>query len=89
MEIFTRFHMKSSKNNGQEFWYLLPREKNLQFEMKKYQLSARFWRLIKPNRGILLQSLIGAFVFSVLGLSMSIYVGKLVDNVLPGGNLIF
>jgi ATP-binding cassette subfamily B protein len=34
-----------------------------------------------------LQSLAGALVFSVLGLAMSIYVGKLVDTVLPGGNL--
>jgi ATP-binding cassette, subfamily C, bacteriocin exporter len=49
--------------------------------------QVRFWRLLKPNRGILVQSLIGSLVFSVLGLSMSIYVGKLVDNVLPGGNL--
>lgn len=54
---------------------------------EKTSTPVRFWRLIKPNRSILLQSLIGALVFSVLGLSMSIYVGKLVDNVLPGGNL--
>jgi ATP-binding cassette, subfamily C, bacteriocin exporter len=53
----------------------------------KISTSVHFWRLIKPNRGILLQSLTGALVFSILGLSMSIYVGKLVDNVLPGGNL--
>jgi ATP-binding cassette subfamily B protein len=59
------------------------------FEVRNEKVSAttRFWQLIKPNRSILLQSLIGALVFSVLGLSMSIYVGKLVDNVLPGGNL--
>ena len=54
---------------------------------EKKSLSGRFWRLIKPCRGILLQSLAGALVFSILGLAMSIYVGKLVDNVLPGGNL--
>jgi ABC-type bacteriocin transporter len=54
---------------------------------EKTSTPVRFWRLIKPNSGILLQSLIGALVFSVLGLSMSIYVGKLVDNVLPGGNM--
>lgn len=54
---------------------------------EKVSLSERFWRLIKPSRAILLQSLVGALVFSVLGLAMSIYVGKLVDNVLPGGNL--
>jgi len=59
------------------------------FEVRneKISTSKRFWQLIRPNRSILLQSLIGALVFSVLGLSMSIYVGKLVDNVLPGGNL--
>jgi len=54
---------------------------------EKVSTSVRFWNLIKPNRSILLQSLIGALVFSVLGLAMSIYVGKLVDNVLPGGNM--
>jgi ATP-binding cassette subfamily B protein len=53
---------------------------------EKISTPTRFWRLIKPNRSILLQSLVGALVYSVLGLSMSIYVGKLVDNVLPGGN---
>ncbi len=54
---------------------------------EKISTQTRFWNIIKPNRGILLQSLTGALVFSVLGLAMSIYVGKLVDNVLPGGNL--
>ena len=54
---------------------------------EKVSIQTRFWKLIKPSRGILLQSLTGALVFSVLGLTTSIYVGKLVDNVLPGGNL--
>jgi len=54
---------------------------------EKVSTNVRFWSLIKPSRSILLQSLAGALVFSVLGLAMSIYVGKLVDNVLPGGNL--
>jgi ABC-type bacteriocin transporter len=53
----------------------------------KVSTGVRFWRLIKPNKSILIQSLAGALVFSVLGLSMSVYVGKIVDNVLPGGNL--
>jgi ATP-binding cassette, subfamily C, bacteriocin exporter len=59
------------------------------FEIKNEKVSTRvrFWNLIRPNKSILLQSLTGALVFSVLGLATSIYVGKLVDNVLPGGNL--
>jgi ATP-binding cassette subfamily B protein len=54
---------------------------------EKVSTQVRFWNLVKPHRSILLQSLTGALVFSVLGLAMSIYVGKLVDTVLPGGNL--
>ena len=49
-------------------------------------LQKRLWQLVKPNSGILIQALFGAFAFSVLGLSLSIYVGKIVDVVLPGGN---
>jgi ATP-binding cassette, subfamily C, bacteriocin exporter len=65
---------------------LAPGEK---FTIKNERIStpSRFWNLIKPSRNVLLQALIGALVFSVLGLAMSIYVGKLIDNVLPGGNL--
>jgi ATP-binding cassette, subfamily C, bacteriocin exporter len=59
------------------------------FIVRKEQVptKTRLFGLIKPNRSILIQSLVGALVFSVLGLSTSIYVGRLVDNVLPGGNL--
>jgi ATP-binding cassette, subfamily C, bacteriocin exporter len=53
---------------------------------EKISTQARFWNLIKPSKPILIQTLTGALVFSVLGLATSIYVGKLVDNVLPGGN---
>jgi ATP-binding cassette subfamily B protein len=49
--------------------------------------GSRFMKLIRPNRSVLIQSLFGALVFSVLGLGMSVYMGKLVDHVLPGGNL--
>jgi ATP-binding cassette subfamily B protein len=63
-----------------------PGEK-LTVKNEKISIRVRFWNLIKPNRSILLQSLTGALVFSVLGLATSIYVGKLVDSVLPGGNL--
>ena len=53
---------------------------------KKITSQTRFYQLIKPNSSVLLQALAGALLFSVLGLGMSLYVGKLVDNVLPGGN---
>jgi ATP-binding cassette, subfamily C, bacteriocin exporter len=53
---------------------------------EKKPTSLRLWHLVKPNAGVLSQALIGAVIFSVLGLSTAIYVGKLVDNVIPSGN---
>ncbi len=53
---------------------------------EKVPILLRLWQLMKPNIGILLQALVGALVFSILGLSMSLYVGRLVDHVIPGGN---
>lgn len=46
----------------------------------------RFWDLVQPHKTILVQALIGAIVFTVLGLAMSIYVQKITDFVLVDGN---
>ncbi len=54
---------------------------------EKKSTSLRLWQLLKPNASVLLQALCGAVLFSVLGLSTAIYIGKLVDHVLPGGNM--
>ena len=47
----------------------------------------RFWQLFRPHRSALVQSLFGAVIVSVLGLSTSIYVGKITDYVLIDGNV--
>ena len=49
-------------------------------------VSTRIWQLVKPHRSVLIQALAGAIVFSVLGLAMSLYVGKIVDHVIPEDN---
>ncbi|AWK07366.1 peptidase C39 [Flavobacterium crocinum] len=46
----------------------------------------RFWSLIQPHKTILIQALVGAIVFTVLGLAMSIYIQKITDYVLVDGN---
>jgi ATP-binding cassette subfamily B protein len=46
----------------------------------------RFWYLLQPHRTVLFQALFGAMIYTVLGLSTSIYVQKIVDNVLVDGN---
>lgn len=53
----------------------------------KVSATKRFWRLVQPHKTVLLQALVGAVVFTVLGLSTSIYVQKITDYVLVGGNL--
>ncbi|OXA84080.1 peptidase domain-containing ABC transporter [Flavobacterium hercynium] len=47
----------------------------------------RFWNLIQPHKTILLQALVGAILFTVLGLAMSIYIQKITDYVLVDGNI--
>jgi ABC-type bacteriocin/lantibiotic exporter with double-glycine peptidase domain len=46
----------------------------------------RFMKLIKPHRSIIIQAGIGAIFYSILGLSTSVYVEKLIDYVIPSGN---
>lgn len=46
----------------------------------------RFWHLVKPHKTILIQALVGAIIFAVLGLAMSIYIQKITDYVLVEGN---
>lgn len=46
----------------------------------------RFWDLIQPHKTILIQALVGAILFTVLGLAMSIYIQKITDYVLVEGN---
>ena len=47
----------------------------------------RFIFLLKPHRSILIQSLVGAVFYTVLGLSTSIYIQKITDYVLVDRNL--
>jgi ABC-type bacteriocin transporter len=53
---------------------------------EKTQPIKRFWNLIQPHKTVLIQALIGAIVFTVLGLAMSIYIQKIIDYVLVDGN---
>src|SRR3546814_17032097 len=46
----------------------------------------RLWLLLQPHWGVLLQVLFGALAYTILRLSTSVFVQKVVDDVLPGGN---
>ena len=46
----------------------------------------RFTQLLKPHYKILFQALIGAFLYTILGLSTAIFLQKITDHVLVDGN---
>lgn len=46
----------------------------------------RFIFLLRPHKSILTQALLGAIVYTILGLSTSIYIQKITDHVLVNGN---
>lgn len=54
---------------------------------EKVSSGNRFYELVKPHTGIILQAIVGSLVVTLLGLSTSIFVGKLLDYVIPNGNL--
>lgn len=64
-------------------------EPNEYFEQRNEKVGniARFWKLIQPHRTIALQALVGAVIYTILGLSTSIYIEKITDYVLIDGNL--
>lgn len=49
-------------------------------------IRKRFWFLLRPHKSVMAQALIGALLYTVLGLSISIYVQKIVDHVFVGRN---
>lgn len=53
---------------------------------EKVSVYKRFWFLLKPHKFVLFQAFVGAVVFTLLGFSISIYIQKLTDFVLVGGN---
>lgn len=64
---------------------LLPNESFTQGN-EKVANSLRFWQLIQPHKSIVIQALFGALVYTILGLSTSIFVQKITDYVLVDGN---
>ncbi len=53
----------------------------------KQSISKKFFSLLLPHKSVMFQAAFGALVFSILGLSTSIYVGKITDYVLVDKNL--
>jgi len=81
---------KWSMAKFQEMWtgvllLLAPTEK-FETGTQKISVGQRFWHLLQPHRFILIQALLGAIVYTLLGLASPIYIQKLTDQVLSTGN---
>ncbi|WP_239773259.1 hypothetical protein [Tenacibaculum finnmarkense] len=64
---------------------LLPKE-DFVIGNEKVSVLKRFWFLLKPHKFVLLQAFVGAVIYTLLGFSTSIYIQKITDHVLIGGN---
>lgn len=64
-------------------------EPNEYFEQRneKVGVYGRFWNLVQPHKSVVLQAVVGAVIYTVLGLSTSLYIEKITDYVLIDGNL--
>ena len=65
---------------------LMPKEDEFIAKNDKVSIYKRMWFLLKPHRATLLQAFFGAIVYTLLGLSTSIFIQKITDFVLVDGN---
>ena len=85
-----KFHKKSHEEFKKEWTgvlvLLLPNEE-FTSRNEKVSVFKRFWFLLKPHKFVLVQAFFGALVYTLLGFSTSIYIQKITDYVLVGGNI--
>lgn len=65
---------------------LLAPERDFRPGDEKVSVLQRFAYLVKPHRKMMVQVMLGAMVFTLLGFSASIYLRKIIDNVIPDEN---
>lgn len=82
---------KFSYDDFQKIWsgvlILFAKSDSFKIINEKISATARFWQLIQPHRTVLWQALFGAIVYTILGLSTSIYIQKITDYVLVDQNI--
>lgn len=84
-QIHHKTHDEFKKEWSGTLVLLLPSE-DFQTGNEKKSIQGRFWSLVKPHKSILIQALFGAVIYTILGLSTSVFVQKLVDFILVDGN---
>jgi len=85
-----RMHRKKPEEFKQEWTGILilirPTETFQTGNQRKSNLKS-FLELLRPHRSVMIQALFGALIYSILGLSTSVFVGKITDYVLVDRNI--
>jgi len=85
-----QFHKKTYEEFQKEWTgvliLMLPAQTFEKGNRKKSPLKS-FIDLIRPHRSVMSQALFGAVIYSILGLSTSVYLGKITDYVLVDQNI--
>lgn len=85
-----KLHKKSHEEFKKEWTGILvllhPTETFQKGNLKKSTLKS-FIELLRPHKSVMRQALFGALIYSILGLSTAIYVGKITDYVLVDRNI--
>lgn len=66
---------------------LLEPEETFKKGKETTSMTRKFLSLLTPHKGLMFQALFGALIYSILGLSTSVYVGKITDYVLVDENI--
>ncbi len=85
-----RMHKKTNEEFKQEWTgvlVLMEPEETFRQGNRKVSMTRKFMSLLLPHKSVMFQALFGAFIYSILGLSTSVYVGKITDYVLVDKNL--
>ncbi|MEW7281143.1 peptidase domain-containing ABC transporter [Aquimarina sp. 2201CG1-2-11] len=82
-KIHKKTHEEFTKEWTGVLVLLLPKEE-FTTGNEKVSVYKRFWFLLKPHKGVLVQALVGAVIYTLLGFSTSIYIQKLTDHVFIG-----
>lgn len=85
-----RMHKKTNEEFQAEWTgvlVLMKPEETFRQGNQKVSMARKFLSLLIPHKSVMFQALFGAFVYSILGLSTSVYVGKITDYVLVDKNL--
>ena len=54
---------------------------------EKKSIASQFFSLLAPHKSVMFQAIFGALVYSILGLSTSVYIGNITDYVLVDKNI--